>query len=664
MYLRFALHVLRLVIIAMTIVVIGWLIVVPLHITRLFANELPSKESIMRWNSRGIILTDRHGEPFFTLYRNRPEIFVSLSTISPVLRQAVISMEDHEFYTHRGFSLRAIGRSIVDNVEQGSLSFGGSTITQQLAKNTLLSPTKSFWRKYEELIIAWELENRYSKEEILEMYLNSVYFGQGAFGIEAASQAYFNKSSQNLSLAEASFLTGLLPSPSYFSRNSEQAQQRQHLVLQRLYEHSLISDEELKNALKQPLSFQSATEDINRIAPHFAIMVRQQLLSEFDEDTLARSGWYVKTTLDLNLQRYAEDTLARRVAELRSNQVSNGATVILNPRTGEILTLVGSIDWENTQFGKFNMATAPRQTGSAFKPLVYATAFEQRTITPATILHDIRQTFGKDYRPENYDGRFRGNIVVRRALALSLNIPAVEVGNRVGIPAVITLARRMGISTLSLETSNHLATALGSSEISLYELTSAYGTFANNGMWNAPVKILEINDKKHQPVAINTSTPQKAISEETAFLISSILSDTKARADMFGNSLTISKTAAVKTGTTNNYRDAWTMGYTPNIAVGVWVGNNDNKPMDRVAGSLGAAPIWRDLMEHVLTTIPTNDFTTPIGIRSVRYCGNQEFFIRGTEPRQQRCTPRPSITPLPSPEPPAMRPRVSLPRAD
>lgn len=619
-----------------------------------FAQKLETKEAIINNNNTGITLLDRNGTPFFTFYSAQTKSFVPLNQIPDYAKKAVIVAEDKNFYQHPGFSPLSIIGALIADIKNQKLAYGGSTITQQLVKISLLSSNKNFLRKYQELVLAQEVERRYTKDEILEMYLNSVYFGEGAFGIEQASNRYFGKSASQLDLSEATLLASLLPAPSRLSPISgdlSQAKKRQEIVLNRLVEDGSISLEQKDQSLAKEYQFGNA-ENINYKAPHFALMVKDELINKYGEEEIARSGYVVKTTLDLTKQDLAEKEVAKQVAALAKNKVTNGAAVVEDPKTGEILALVGSKDWNDPSFGKINMATTPRQPGSAFKPIIYLGALEKNIITPATVLKDIPTTFkvdtgGKEYKPLNYDKKFRGNVLVRRALANSLNIPSVQIMSMLGLDQGLEIAQRLGISTLKKSSDYGLSLVLGTGEVRLIELTNAYSTIANSGMKNDPTLILEIRDKKEKLLYSYKPKNEKVVSDQYTFLISSILSDNKARAEMFGKALSISRPAAVKTGTTENYKDALTIGYTPDLTVGVWVGNTDNSQMDQIAGSLGAAPIWRDLMEQFSKGQDIAKFEKPQGVVEASICSSngflsreatssayKEYFAKGSEPRK------------------------------
>lgn len=631
--------------------------------TAYFANTLSSKDKIMNRNNTGVTLVDRNDEEFYSFYNARSNTFVSLNDISKPTQQALVAAEDKDFYQHSGFSFTGIIQAVYENLRPSGLDSGGSTITQQLVKNALLTEERSIWRKYQEIILSIEIERRYTKTEILEMYLNSVYFGEGAFGIENAAQTYFGKSAKDLTAAEASMLVGVLPAPSAYSPitgNPEFAKERQEYVLGRMAEDSYITESEASSSEKQELTYQPPQEAELK-APHFALMVKEKLLEQYSEEEMARSGMTVKTSIDLNFQRQAEEVVASQVDALAYAQVGNGSAVAIDPETRELLVLVGSKDWNEEKYGKVNIATTPRQPGSSFKPIVYATGIENRQLSAATVLHDQPTDFN-GYKPENYDLAYRGEVTVRNALANSLNIPVVEALQDIGIGNTINTAKSLGVTTLEDDASAYgLSLALGTGEVPLTEMTNVYATFADQGAYKDLQLIRTITDKNKKEV-FNIEKKDKpeaktAISNETAFIISSILSDDVARSATFGNSLTLSRTAAVKTGTSEEYRNEWTMGYTPNLAVGVWIGNNDNSPMS-VASSVGAGPIWRSIMEEILATKPVEEFTPPSSIVQQLICrysgaiaenegGNTitEYFRSSTLP-STRCNES-----LPEPEP-------------
>ena len=623
------------------------------------SHDTSNHEDIMNRRKTGIVLLDREGREFFAFDQSHDSTFVPLAEIPPHVRQAFISAEDKGFYSHFGFSPTGIARAAYYDLRTQSLALGGSTITQQLVKNTFFNPEKSFVRKFQEIVLAFKLEKAYTKDQILEMYLNSVYLGEGVFGIENAAQRYFDTSAQDLTVAQASLLAAILPAPAYLSPLSnepERSQRRQHIVLNEMVEEGYISAETATQAKAEELTFKATPDPHNIHAPHFALLVRKELNRLYGEEESVRQGLVVRTTLNLDWQLAAQEAVKEQVATLRHAGATNGAVVAIDPASGEVQALVGSVDWNAEGFGKVNMAVAPRQTGSTFKPIVYAAGIEGRELTAATRLMDVPTTFGEDYKPRNYNDRYRGPVLARFALANSLNVPAIQATQEVGPASVAATARRLGITTIRKEAEHNLSVGLGTEEVSLLELTSAYSALANNGTHYKPKLILSVEDKYGRAVDVPGPQSRRAVSAETAFIVSSILSDDAARSSVFGRSLHASRDAAVKTGTTQDYRDAFTVGYAPNIAVGAWVGNNDRTPMREVAGSLGAAPIWRQVIERSFQDIPAASFAQPATVVAARICrshgllatgggGTTEYFVPGTQPT------RPCPAPIPSPSP-------------
>lgn len=659
--------------------IIAFLALVPPATYLYYARDLKDKDSVINRGLTGLTLQDRDGEEFYTFYQPKEITYIPFSSIPQSAQEAVIASEDKTFYTNNGFSITGVARAFITNLFAGRIVEGGSTITQGLAKNAFLDQSRNYMRKYQEIVLAAELNRRFSKQDVLEMYLNSVYFGEGAFGIENAAQAYFGIPASQLSLAQSSMLIGLLPAPSAYSPLSnpdDKAKIRQQYVLGEMVEEGYITQEQADAAYAEELEYNpNVAQDKNTMAFHFANYVKNQLIAEFGEERVISEGLKVKTTLDRDFQEYAETTVKNQVQRIQYNDASNGAAVAIDPKTGEILAMVGSYDWMDENFGQTNMAVTPRQPGSSFKPIIFAEALEEKIITPATILHDKETTFVGSYKPKNYDRRYRGDVTARRALANSLNVPAVEVMEMVGVSQGINAARDVGITTLSDDVNYGLSLVLGTGEVPLIELTNAYAVFANQGRYNEPTGIIEITNKYGQKIeqprsfwewinplnwfrGENQDRSREVMSKEAAFLISSILSDTRARSEVFGGALTISRPAAVKTGTTEDYRDALTVGYTPSLVVGVWVGNNDNTPMDNVAGSLGAAPIWRSLMENYLAGTPVEQFEKPTFVVQETIClngrrtGVTEYFIAGTQPEScDTPTTRPTSTPRPTDQP-------------
>lgn len=658
------------------VMLVGWssasvLVLIALFTTIYFANSLGSKEQIMNRNRTGVTLTDQSGKVFYRFNNARSSSLVTIDKISTPTKQALLSSEDKDFYKHGGFSITGIANAFWQNIKPNGLKNGGSTITQQLVKNALLSEQRTPLRKYQELVLSVEIERRYSKDEILEMYLNSVYFGDGAFGIQDAAQTYFGVDAKDLSTAQASMLIGVLPAPTAYSPVAGSpvlAKKRQNYVLTRMVEDRYLTSDQKLQALSEALSYAPPKPQEESKAPHFALMVKKALEDKYGEEKVARSGYIVKTSLNLDWQGIAEAAVQKQVQRLASSSVSNGSTVVIDSKTGEVRALVGSVDWNNEQFGKFNVATAKRQPGSSFKPFVYGTGIENRNFSAATIFKD--EPINIDgFAPKNYDLRWHGDVTARKALANSFNIPAVKALQSAGIPETIKTVNDLGITTIDSKKSPGLAMSLGSEVVPLTEMTDAYATFANAGKHNDITLYTSITDKNNKTIYSYKPQNKQVISEQTSYILSSMLSDNVARADTFGSSLTLSgsRPAAVKTGTTEDYRDALTIGYTPSVTVGVWIGNNDNSPMSRVAGSAGAAPIWRSVMNQVLSGTPKEQFTVPGAITQRLICRSSgalasysgsgtmtEYFRPGTLPtatcNKPAQTPTPvQVTPTPTP---------------
>ncbi len=617
------------------------LIVIPLVTYAYYARDIGDKDRLMNRNNTGIVLTDKDGKAFYSVGRAEHRTLASLDEISPNMQHALIASEDKDFYKHGGFNLLSIFRAAFTRVG------GGSTLTQQLVKNTLLSDQHTVLRKYQELFMSIAVEQKYSKNDILEMYLNSVYFGENSFGIEDAAKAYFNTSPKDLDLAQSAMLVGLLPAPSAYSPISgslQYAKERQDTVLTRMVTNGYITEAEKTAAEAEVLTYGAGAKNDNSIAPHFAAMVVKELSDKYGYETVMRSGYQVETTLDSTAQTMLNDNLQAGMKHITAMGGSNAGAVVIDPKTGDVRALVGSADYTNTSWGEVNMVTTARQPGSSFKPIYYSAALADGVITPATVLHDKPTDFG-GYAPLDADKRFRGDISVRRAISQSLNIPSVEVMQKYGIDKSIVAANNLGITTVSKDKNYGLALALGVAEAPLLQMTNAYAAFANQGQQFTPTLITQINDKFNKKIfSASGNLPKQAVSKEGAFLISSILSDNAARAPIFGSSLTVSgHTVAVKTGTTEDDRDAWTIGYTPSLVVGVWVGNNDNTVM-KSGGSDMAGPIWRNTMTKLLQGQRDEAFPVPSSVVQKPTCSNggiaarsgantfNEYFVAGALP--------------------------------
>ncbi len=588
---------------------------------------------------------DRNGVLLGEFWDEGRRYWVSLDLIAPALRQATIATEDKTFYTNPGVDWAAIARAVFQSTSKGEIVSGASTITQQLARNIAFSYEKrierSLDRKVQEAALAQELTQRFSKDEILEMYLNVVNYGHLAYGAEAAARTYFGKSAADLSLAESALLAALPQAPRdldpLVSGNLERAKARQGLVLALMARNGVITPEEAAAAYSEPLHFHST--EAPPVAPHFLVYVRQLLEAEYGKNVVARGGLTVITTLDARVQEMAQRIVRSQVEKVRDQyNLTNAALVALKPRSGEILAMVGSIDFYSQDIdGQVNVVIRPRQPGSAIKPVLYALAFT-RGFSPASLLWDVPSQFplddGSVYEPKNYDEKFHGPVRLRQALANSYNVPAVKLLDRVGVPAMLEMTHAMGVQGLDQPPSHYgLSLTLGGGEVTLLSLTTAFATLANGGGYVPPVAILSITDNTGRTVVhYEPPLPQPVLDPRVAYLVTSILSDNEARTPMFGanSPLRLSRPAAAKTGTTTDWKDNWTAGYTPYLAVGVWAGNNDGTPMRHTSGLTGAAPIWHDFMEGLFADPALEaairnpdeplDFPRPEGLIEVPIC--------------------------------------------
>ena len=538
------------------------------------------------------------------------------------VRHATLAAEDDDFYDHIGVDFFSIARAFRENIRNSALEQGASTITQQLARNVFLSREKTFQRKFKEIVLALKIEQHYTKDEILDFYLNEVPYGSNAYGIQSAAETFFGKDASDLSLDEAAFLAALPKATTYYSPYGNHAEEliaRQKNILTRIAELGFAD----RIAIEQALAKDTRSRVMPFLqpidAPHFVFYVKEQLEQKYGRDAVERGGLDVYTTLDYDLQKNAEKVLREGVIRNKAFGASNAALVSLDPTNGEVLAMVGSVDYFDQSIdGEVNVALRPRQPGSSFKPIAYAKAFE-KGFQPETLLHDVRTNFGpdgsgKEYIPQNYTGQHYGLVSMRQALANSLNVPAVKTLYLAGIDATIDLAKRLGINTLTDRNRYGLSLVLGGGEVKLLELTGAFGVFANDGVRHEPQGILKIVDSTGVIYEKPKHQGDRVLNQDVARKINSILSDNAARALIFGTAtpLTIpGQTVAAKTGTTQEFRDAWTIGYATTLATGVWVGNNDNRPMR--AGSDGvyvAAPIWNAFMKNVLAGKKSEAFGT------------------------------------------------------
>lgn len=659
------------------------LLFVVLAIFAYFSRDLPNPNKLLERDFElSTRFFDRNGKLLYEAYGDKNRTLINLPDVSPDVVHATLATEDAEFYLHQGFSFRGMARALKNMITGGSLQ-SGSTLTQQVIKNSILTQEQTVSRKIKEFILSLQLENKYPKDQIIQMYLNETPYGGQNYGIFSAAKTYFNKSPKDLTLAESAYLAGLPQRPSYYSNfgvNPQAGLDRKNYVLYLMHDKGwigsdgkryYINDKDYNDAKNQSLKFQTVSTPL--VAPHFVLYTKQFLVDMFGEDMVDRGGLQVTTSLDLDLQTHAEQIVSEEVDKAHALNVWNGALIALDPKTAQILAMVGSkgyylapqpdgctsgtTDANSCKFDPFvNVTTSPRQPGSSIKPITYATMLMQG-YTAATPLLDVPTRFqgataDQPYVPVNYDGKFRGVVSVRHALGSSLNIPAVKVLKIVGIDNMINTAQKMGITTFTDRSRYGLSLTLGGGETKLLEMSGAYNVFAAQGIFRKPTPIVQVKDSKGNVIYDSKdNTATQVISPEVSFLISDILSDDGARADAFGlgSLLNISgHQVAVKTGTTDDKRDNYAIGYTPSILSAVWVGNSNNDKMDPnvASGITGATPIWHRFMADYLKDKQNEKFVPPSNVKKVdvdKLTGmlpatsdskdvRSEWFIQGTEP--------------------------------
>lgn len=624
-----------------------------------YLQELPNPNALSGKNApQTTKIYDRNGVLLYQIYATENRTLVPLKNIPKNLRDATVAIEDRDFYNHPGFDIKAILRSAVQNLSGRGLQ-GGSTITQQLVKSALLTPEASIVRKVKEVVLAFWAERIYSKNQILEMYFNQVPYGGTAWGVEAASLTYFGKKVSDLSLSESAFLAGIPKAPSIYSPFADGEnlwKQRQIEVIRKMVEQGFITQKEGESAIKEELAFETQKTPIR--APHFVIYVKELLVKKYGLALVEKGGLVVKTSLDLSLQDKAQQIVAEEVEKNSYLNLTNGAALITNPSNGDILAMVGSRDYFGEKDGKVNVTTSLRQPGSSIKAVTYSAALS-RGFTAATILDDSPITYktpsGQIYSPVNYDGRFHGRVPLRIAFANSFNVPAVRTLNLIGIETMIRFGKDMGIKNWNREGSYGLSITLGGADVTMLDMATIYGTLSNGGRKVEVSPIISITDSKGDVLEEKRQTRGlRVIDEGVAYIISNILSDNSARAWEFGTSSPLvipGHTVSVKTGTSDNKRDNWTIGYTPSYVVTVWVGNNDNSPMSQAlaSGITGAAPIWNRIMKHILAQKKDEKPKVPINIVQKPCGGRNEYFIRGTENIDCRPLAIPLFSPSPNP---------------
>jgi 1A family penicillin-binding protein len=595
---------------------------------------------------------DRTGKiVLYNIHDNVRRTAVDIKDISPYIQQATISIEDAHFYEHYGFRPTSFMRAVLANTLSGGYSQGGSTIDQQVVKNALLTREKTISRKLKEILLSLKLDRELPKETILQIYLNESPYGGTIYGVEEASLTYFNKNAKDVTLTEAAYLAALPQAPTFYSpygKHRDDLEKRKNLVLQRMYELGYITLPQKNFSQKESVTFQKDLSNTGK-ALHFVMYIREYLEDKYGVDVVQNGGLKVITTIDYNLQESFEKIVKDGAAENEKKfKAKNSALVAIDPKTGQILSMVGSRDFFDTEIpGQFNIATAQRQPGSSFKPIVYAAAMKLG-YTPETVLFDVPTQFstlcdayGKPinpktdsstcYMPENYDGLFRGPVTLREALAQSLNIPAVKLLYLTGINNAIALAQAMGLSTINDPTRYGLSLVLGGGEVTLLELTNAYGVFADNGIYHKQQGILEVRDRDDSILEKFSLSETEVLPEPVTTLISSVLSDNVARTPSYGAASALyfkDRPVAVKTGTTNDYKDVWVVGYTPSLVIGMWAGNNDNTPIDKKTAGFVLAPVWRKAMDRGVANTQVEYFPDPLPNTSSKpilkgqYCGS------------------------------------------
>jgi 1A family penicillin-binding protein len=592
----------------------------------------------------------------YQIYATQNRTLVPLSSIPKQLQNATVAIEDKNFYQNKGFDILAIIRAMIANLSGEPLQ-GGSTITQQLIKSTLLTPEISIKRKVKEIILAFWAERIYSKSQILEMYFNQVPYGGTAWGIEAASEIYFGKNVGNLTLSEITFLAGMPRAPSLYSPygdNPDLWKKRQKEVISRMVDLNYINQKEADEVSKNKIVFQKPRTSIQ--APHFVMYVKDVLVKKYGLPYVEKKGLNVVTSLDVKLQDLSQKIVTDEVNNNSYLNLSNGATLITNPSNGDILAMIGSKDFYDSSSGNVNLTTSLRQPGSSIKVVTYSAALSYG-FTAATILDDSPVTYtfpgSPSYSPVNYDGRFYGKIPLRLALANSLNISAVKTLNQIGIPTMINLGKQMGITTWENPNQYGLSITLGGADVTMLDMATVYGVLANSGVRVDINPILKVSDQEDNILEQKQKEPldkgKRVLDSAITFIISSILSDNNARSLAYGSNSLLNipeHTVSVKTGTSDNKRDNWTIGYTKDYVVAVWVGNNDNSPMSQTlaSGITGAAPIWNKIMTSLLSGKPDEKPSKPPNLIEKMCLGKIEYFMTGTE-NSVNCNPTPSPTP-------------------
>lgn len=602
---------------------IGAFMIITILLFAWYAKDLPTPGAIKnRKPAESSQILDRNGKVLYDVHGDENRTILKSEEIPISIKQATVAAEDKNFYKHFGVDAKGLVRAVVTNIFQGDLvAQGGSTITQQFVKNALLTTKKTMDRKIKELILSLEIETMYSKDEILTFYLNEIPYGGTTYGVEAASQYYFGKTAKELKLEESAMLAAMAQLPTYYSpygQHPDKLKARRDYVLDNMVELKYITKEQAEETKTKKIEVVEPKENIE--AAHFVMYAKSVLVDMYGEQAVMQDGLKVTTTLDLDLQKKAEEAVKKGYEQNKSLGASNAALVSLDPKTGQILSMVGSHDYFDQEHdGQVNVTISERQPGSSFKPIAYATAFKGK-YSPSSILWDVKTDFG-NYTPANYDGRTHGPVTVRYALANSLNIPAVKILYLAGIDNVIKTAHEMGITSLNNPEQYGLSLVLGGGEVKPLDMATAYGVFANKGVLAKTTPFLKIEDKNGKILyEYNEGKNKKEVLDpQIAYEISHVLSDNEARSSVFGTRSALyfaDRPVAAKTGTTDSYKDAWTIGYTPSLVTAVWVGNNNNTPMKAGgAGAMAAAPIFHNYMASALAGKQVEQFERPSGIQ-------------------------------------------------
>lgn len=619
--------------------------------------DLPDINLIYNPPKMSTSITDKNGVVLYKFYEDENRTWITLKDIPQDLIEATIAIEDKDFYKHHGLSIKGIINAVRYNFikDNEDKPRGGSTITQQLVKNVFLSNEKTFSRKVKEAILTLLLEQKLSKDEILERYLNQVSYGGEAYGAQEAAQKYFGKDLKSITTLEAAYLAGLPAAPSSYSpygSNPELGMLRAKHVVEEMVSIGYLNSVQAEKILGEKIQVKTNNREIK--APHFVFYIKKILEEKYGYQNLEKQGLTIKTSLDINIQNKVQKIVAEEIGKVKKMNISNGAALVIDVKNGDILAMAGSKDyWATDIDGKYNITTALRQPGSSIKPVNYLLALEKgwnmaSTIDDSPITYPSTSLGQKPYTPQNYNGKYMGRVTLRTALASSLNIPSVKLLNENGVNNMIDLAQKLGITTWGDRSRFGLSLALGAGEVKMTEISQAYGTLANLGEEVKINPILEIDNYLGEKIYTKEVEKEEKIKSEYAYVLNDVLSDNQARSPIFGTNSKLvikNKTVAVKTGTTNSLKDNWCIGWTPTYLTAVWVGNNDNQPMSWVAsGVTGATPIWNNIMTDLLANKEDEKWETPNNLVKKNICGKEEWVVEGSQIKVDCITPKPTET--------------------